>query len=217
MIRVIVTSWLVALLALAQLPARSDQGNEFAALRNCAARIRMNLRLKGRKCDTRASWGSRGFWLPQVCDEFWSNMRRDRENGSKQHAIAAVERTSRKYGLNSNFIKAVITVESGWNCRARSPMGACGLMQLMPDTAEILGVKNSWDIRQNIEGGTKFLYLLLTEFRDPELALIGYHAGPLTVRQHRRIPKETRKYVRKVFQEFRNLEDREQPQRRTKK
>jgi len=112
-----------------------------------------------------------------------------------------------RYQLPYYLLHAVITVESAYNHRALSPKGAQGLMQLMPATAERFEVKNPFDARQNIEGGSRFLRYLLKLFDgNVRLALAGYNAGENAVKRHNnRIPpyKETQNYVEKVLQTYR--------------
>lgn len=107
-----------------------------------------------------------------------------------------------KHGLRPELVRAVIQVESGYNPRALSPKGAMGLMQLMPETARMLGVQRPYDPAQNIAGGTRYLRLLLDKYDGDELlALAAYNAGSLAVDRHgKRVPpyRETQDYVRKV-------------------
>lgn len=129
--------------------------------------------------------------------------------GSNYHAFK--ERTSKydisinkyatKYGISTALIKSIITAESCFNSEAVSPKGAEGLMQLMPDTAERFGVKDSFDTDANIRGGTRYLKFLLEYFEDDLLdAIAAYNSGEGTVKKYKGIPpyKETREYVAKV-------------------
>jgi hypothetical protein len=111
-----------------------------------------------------------------------------------------------QYGVDKSLIKAVIHAESGYDPNAVSSKGASGLMQLMPKTAESLKVTNTFDPKQNIRGGVRYLKFLLDTFKgDVSLALAAYNAGLSRVAQYGGIPPfmETRNYVDKVLQ-YRN-------------
>ena len=120
-------------------------------------------------------------------------------------AAGGLEPLIRKYalieGLSPRLVQSVVQVESGYNPRALSSKGAMGLMQLMPDTARELGVRNPWDPEQNIRGGARYLRLQLDRFGDLALALAAYNAGPTAVARYQGVPpyKETQRYVDKVL------------------
>lgn len=110
------------------------------------------------------------------------------------------------YRMDEALVRAVIEVESDYNRYAMSSSGARGLMQLMPETAQILGVRNVWDPRQNIHGGTAYLKRFIKQFAgNMELALAAYNAGPNAVIEYGQIPPypQTENYVRKVMRLYR--------------
>ncbi|MEW6488068.1 MAG: lytic transglycosylase domain-containing protein [Thermodesulfobacteriota bacterium] len=116
------------------------------------------------------------------------------------------EREAERHGLDPRLVRAVIYVESGEDPRAVSPKGAQGLMQLMPGTAEELGVGNPFRPRENIQGGVSYLAAMLQRFGgNVELALAAYNAGPGAVQRHGGIPPypETQRYVKKVLDVYR--------------
>lgn len=101
---------------------------------------------------------------------------------------------------------AIIKVESDFNQKAVSPKGAVGLMQLMPETADYLGVKNPFEPKKNIYGGAKYFAEQVETFGRMDLALAAYNAGPTLVKRVRRVPifSETIAYVAKVFEHEEN-------------
>ena len=114
---------------------------------------------------------------------------------------AIIEEASALYGVSSALVKAVIQAESRFDPLAVSPVGAQGLMQLMPIIAKEYGADDPLDARQNIFAGVKYLSDLLDRYDgNVALALAGYNAGPTAVRRFRGVPpyRETRGYVRKI-------------------
>ena len=108
---------------------------------------------------------------------------------------------AKTYGIDAALIKAIIMAESSYNHRAISKRGAIGLMQLMPATANALGVKDIYNPVHNVNGGAKYIKLLLDRFNgNLELALAAYNAGSTKVRQYNGIPPfgATKRYVKKV-------------------
>ncbi len=121
-----------------------------------------------------------------------------------------ITEASAKYGVPVPLIKAVITAESAGKSDVVSKAGAKGLMQLMDGTADYLGVENSFDPIENINGGTKYLNELLKKFDgNMKLAIAAYNAGPGNVIKHNGIPpfKETQQYVEKVLSYHKKYEN----------
>jgi soluble lytic murein transglycosylase len=106
------------------------------------------------------------------------------------------------YSLPVALVRAVIAAESNFEASAVSRAGALGLMQLRPQTAAAMSVSNSFDPRDNVFGGARYLRLMLNQFQgDVVLAAAAYNAGPSAVERARGIPpfKETRDYVARVL------------------
>lgn len=128
----------------------------------------------------------------------------------------AIEDAARQVGLDEDLIRAVIRAESDFDTDAVSHCGAMGLMQLMPGTAGYLGVKNPFDVRQNVLGGTRYLKEQLNRFGDLRLALAAYNAGPSKVSSlgitnpsdYTRLSPGVRGYVDKVlsyYEQYRSM------------
>lgn len=115
-----------------------------------------------------------------------------------------VERTAKAHNVDPLLVDSVIRVESNYNPNAVSPKGAQGLMQLMPPTAQMLGVTDSFDPAENIEAGVKYLKYLQDLYKDDRLALAAYNAGPAAVDRFKQVPPypETQKYVEKVGKKY---------------
>ncbi len=116
-----------------------------------------------------------------------------------------VEAASDRHRIDPDLIRSVIHAESGYNSRAVSRKGAQGLMQLMPDTATRLGVKDAFNPEHNVDGGTRYLRDLLLHYNgDLVRALAAYNAGPERVARYKGVPpyRETRAYVARVIREF---------------
>ena len=119
-----------------------------------------------------------------------------------------IRQAAQTHGVSEGLIKAVMHTESGFNSNARSPVGAQGLMQLMPATARRFNVSNSFDPQQNIYGGAKYLSWLMKRFNgNTNLALAAYNAGEGNVDKYGGIPpfRETQDYVRRVSSRLSNL------------
>jgi soluble lytic murein transglycosylase-like protein len=130
----------------------------------------------------------------------------DEPRGSEEEISRLIRKYARQYGVDPLLVRAIITVESEWDPRATSSSGARGLMQLMPDTAAHMGVRNPYDPEQNIQGGIKYLSQMFEEFRSLEWderkvqAIAAYHAGPNKIKEvgnYRQIPA-TLRYTEKV-------------------
>lgn len=113
-----------------------------------------------------------------------------------------IQSEANKAGLDPSLVKALVQTESGFNPQATSPVGAQGLMQLMPGTAKSLGVDNPLDPVQNVQGGTQYLKSMLQRFHSVPMALAAYNAGPTAVERYDGIPPfaETQNYVNRVLE-----------------
>ena len=130
--------------------------------------------------------------------------------GGAAHYAAEIRGAAERYGVPERLVSAVIRVESAFNPSAVSRKGARGLMQLMPDTASQLGVRNTFDPQQNIDGGVRYLRGLIERFpNNLPLALAAYNAGERAVVAYQGIPPyaETRDYVTRVLYFFNGSAD----------
>lgn len=122
-----------------------------------------------------------------------------------QDLSAIISSASARSQIDADFIASVIRAESANNPRAVSPKGARGLMQLMPETASSLGVKDSFDPSENVDGGVRYLHDLLVRYNgDVAKALAAYNAGPQRVQQYKGVPpyRETHAYVARIINDY---------------
>lgn len=143
-----------------------------------------------------SNWGSNEYAVPA--------------SGSKNRNAydSLIMASALRHGVDPALMKAMMHTESGFNPNARSPVGAQGLMQLMPATARRFGVANAWDPAQNIEGlYAKYIKYLTGRFSNLEHAIAGYNAGEGNVSKYGGIPpfRETRDYVKRVMSRYHNL------------
>jgi len=123
---------------------------------------------------------------------------------------AQIRNAAHTYGLDPALVASVIAVESNFNSRAVSKKSALGLMQLLPETAAQMAVRNAFDPVENIDGGTRYLKQLLDRYdQNLALALAAYNAGPKRVDFYRGIPPlaETRSYISRVISRLQNKPD----------
>lgn len=117
---------------------------------------------------------------------------------------AEVKAQCETLGLDLDFVHAVIKVESNYNHQALSKAGAMGLMQLMPGTADDLGVNNPFNPAENIKGGCQYLKYLSDKLNNKTLILSAYNSGVSYLKKYKRVPEipETKAYIRKVMKQY---------------
>jgi hypothetical protein len=128
-------------------------------------------------------------------------------HGKKTEALLhpIILRAANRHQIDPALVKAIIMAESSYNPKAISKRGAKGLMQLMPQTAEILGVKDSFNPEQNINAGVRHFKGLMNRFKgDVKLALAAYNVGSIKVRKYQGVPpfKATQSYIKKVLEYY---------------
>ena len=141
----------------------------------------------------------RGFVPDEVVDEVLA----PQAAGSDVRALAIA--TAQRHGLDPELVLAVVGVESAFKPDAVSGKGAQGLMQLMPGTARELGVTDAMDPAQNLDGGTRYLRMLIAKYGgDLGRALAAYNAGPGAVSRYRGVPpyRETHHYIDRVLRRY---------------
>jgi soluble lytic murein transglycosylase-like protein len=127
---------------------------------------------------------------------------------SKKELLNLIEDIAEKEGVSPNLIKAIVKVESNFNPKALSPKGAYGLMQLMPNTAELLNVDRE-NPEENLLGGIHYLKTLALKYKDLDKVLAAYNAGPGNVDKYNGVPPftETKNYIKKIKKILNQLED----------
>ena len=129
-------------------------------------------------------------------------------SGSRNAYDSYINASAQRHGVDPGLMKAMMHTESAFNPNARSPVGAQGLMQLMPATARRFKVSNPWNPADNIEGSAKYVAWLMRRFNNNvEFAVAGYNAGEGNVDKYNGIPpfKETRNYVKSVMSRYHSL------------
>lgn len=118
-----------------------------------------------------------------------------------------IEKAAKRYDVDPDLIRSVIKAESNFDSKALSPKGAVGLMQLMPETAKELGVKNAYDPEENVMGGTKYLKMLLDRYGgEIDIALAAYNWGMGNLeRNSGRLPLETKNYIARIDEYYRDI------------
>ena len=121
-------------------------------------------------------------------------------NATNATHLSIARLMAQKHNIPVDLFLRLIQQESGWNEKAVSHKGAIGLTQLMPETAKLLGV-DPYDVRQNLDGGARYLVTQYKRFRNWRLALAAYNAGPEAVAKYRGVPpyQETQNYVRRIL------------------
>ena len=129
-------------------------------------------------------------------------------SGTRNSYDSYIMASAQRHGVDPGLMKAMMHTESAFNPNARSPVGAQGLMQLMPATARRFKVSNPWNPADNIEGSAKYIAWLMRRFNNNvEFAVAGYNAGEGNVDKYNGIPpfKETRNYVKSVMSRYHSL------------
>ena len=158
--------------------------------------------------------------IPMIINNNYVNFARNsnsiahnRSDVDMQKIYNAVDAASKKYGVDSNLILAIINQESNFDPYATSGVGAAGLMQIMPQNFSHLGITDEFDVTQNVNGGTKLLKEYLNQFGgNIEMALMAYNGGPGTMQKRGvssaadlyKMPQETQNYVPKVIGYYKN-------------
>ena len=124
-----------------------------------------------------------------------------KEASSRSEVIKLIKRVSKKYGVDYKLVAAIAKIESDFDVNAISNKGAKGIMQLMDKTAKFYGVDDPYDVKENVEGGVRFLKHLIKKYHDVRLVAAAYNAGETAVDRYKSIPPypETERYVEKFL------------------
>lgn len=192
---------ITCLCAMAVMFALSPMPDAVAApSKKSAKKYSVSKRYSSKKSHSRSKKKRRSVF---TCDQYSSKtLRKKSARFSK-----TINSAAKKYGVNPNFIRSVIAVESCFNPRARGSLGEKGLMQLMPGTARELGVKNGYSPWQNIHGGTKYLKRLLVRYGgNKRYAAAAYNGGPgaVSVKYGPKF-KQVKRYSKHVMRAYNTL------------
>jgi len=196
--------WTVALvlLLISQLGIRAAYAGPIYVVREAGGVIRFTNKSPGAGTNAKVFNGKKAAFSVVRRGAYFSPRARFRPLNSKE-LDPLITSAALRHKLDSELVRAVIHAESAFNPYAVSPKGALGLMQLMPDTARMLGVDRPFEAKDNIEGGTKYLSSLYYSFNgNVKLALAAYNAGPGAVERYKGIPpySETIEYVDRVLE-----------------
>ncbi|WP_171123046.1 MULTISPECIES: lytic transglycosylase domain-containing protein [unclassified Ruegeria] len=173
-----------------------------AAAQTLSTKSRKDIFLKQAKIlDTRAATQYRDSERLKPKRKTASGTFNKRYNGKyRGQYLSLARQAARKHNVPEDLFLRLVQQESGWNPHAVSHKGALGLAQLMPGTAQLLGV-NPHDPKQNLEGGARYLSWQYRKFKSWRLALAAYNAGPKAVEKHGGVPpyKETQNYVKVIW------------------
>jgi len=184
-----------------RLPLQTFSTDSFLAMRSHTFKPAQDKLLSSQPADSNTSSSVILYHRP-ASDSIHTPVQSDniKAASSKEQYAPMIRQAAQSYGLDPKLIEAVIHTESGFDAQAVSPVGAQGLMQLMPATAEELGVTDPFDAEQNIKAGSKYLKQLMNRYDgDTRLALAAYNWGMGNLeRKSNQMPQETVSYVARV-------------------
>ncbi|MGL4913734.1 MAG: lytic transglycosylase domain-containing protein [Romboutsia sp.] len=136
----------------------------------------------------------------------------NKDSNINERIDLAITKSSKEHGVDENLIRSIVKVESNFNPNCVSSAGAKGLMQLMPENCKEYGIKDPFNIEENIDGGTRHIKDYLNKYNgDVQMALMAYNGGPTrmarrgveSIEDIYKMPKETQNYVPKVMKYYR--------------